>query len=951
VNDAFASSTKLTILNNGNIGIGTSSPYANLSVVGAGGVVADVFNATSTVATSTFAGGLNVGSGNLVYENGSGITYANALQTGNFNFDTNAGAVSWVDLLTDSNAATGTVQSYTASLNGSSTITVYGLSDGNGNLQPDWPRVAIGSTTAPTSKLTVFSNGTGSNGTFEALNDNGKSLFKILDNGNIGIGTTTPSRHLTISNSDTLSQIMLEDTTAAAGFHDIGIKSYQGDFSINSMTDAGVATTRFMIASTTGNVGIGTASPSAILDVNGQSIYRDAMTFANQGRISWINSAPNRFTIKGLASYGISFGANGVDDYLIINTSGNVGIGTTSPYAKLSVAGSVVADSFNATSTTATSTFAGDFVVNGTADLASSIIGPMSFSTDAGALTDAGNSWMNLPLSTGSGAQSYSAQIAGTNILTIYGNGNGSGGFTSYGVGVGTTSPWAQLSVDSTGVTTFPAFVVGSSTATSFLVDNNGNVGIGSTSPSAKLAVSGNIFVGGAGTSTIQNNLNVLGTVHGGVVYAGDLFFANRWSFTEAPLDIAPQGLLLKNQNGSSTMTVDDSGNVTIAGDICANGRNCFGKSLNDLSATVSAMASSTALSLSSAQATTSQSFSELTVSMGSINQALIALTTRVGGLEATFGDVGHPQNGSSTVMDSVLNSLTEQIAASTTVMDSLAKSMTNSPAAMDSLTAGVANKIMASSTAISDIASSTAGVLLTSADVQHPQDAASTTVADVQHPQTFIARVANAVMDYIKSVANWVFSKITAVLGVFNRVETQTAAVTQGLEMTDQATGQVYCVMIKNGDWSKVAGKCADVQLPQTVDVGHPPATTTQTLIVSNNPTPLLQSSAGQVNNQSDATTSVSVSDIATTATSTVGDVTHPNLVTPAQASATSSPVIAPTQTEVSPPSGEVTPPVTPAAASAPAAAAASVETPAPAPTPANPVVSAGDGGGAVTQ
>jgi hypothetical protein len=58
--------------------------------------------------------------------------------------------------------------------------------------------------------------------------------------------------------------------------------------------------------------------------------------------------------------------------FVYASSTGNVGIGTTSPYAKLSVAGAVVADSFNATSTTATSTFAngvnltgGCFAVNG----------------------------------------------------------------------------------------------------------------------------------------------------------------------------------------------------------------------------------------------------------------------------------------------------------------------------------------------------------------------------------------------------------------------------------------------------------------------------------------------------------------------------------------------------------------------------------------------------------
>jgi hypothetical protein len=43
---------------------------------------------------------------------------------------------------------------------------------------------------------------------------------------------------------------------------------------------------------------------------------------------------------------------------------------------------------------------------------------------------------------------------------------------------------------------------------------------------------------------------------------------------------------------------------------------------------------------------------------------------------------------------------------------------------------------------------------------------------------------------------------------------------------MTDQATGQVYCVTIKNGDWNKVQGKCSSDETGSDI----PTATTTPT-------------------------------------------------------------------------------------------------------------------------
>jgi len=55
---------------NGSLGVGTTSPYAKLSVVGE--TVAEYFTATSTTATTTLAGGFNVGTGGLVYDYSSG---------------------------------------------------------------------------------------------------------------------------------------------------------------------------------------------------------------------------------------------------------------------------------------------------------------------------------------------------------------------------------------------------------------------------------------------------------------------------------------------------------------------------------------------------------------------------------------------------------------------------------------------------------------------------------------------------------------------------------------------------------------------------------------------------------------------------------------------------------------------------------------------------------------
>lgn len=76
------------------------------------------------------------------------------------------------------------------------------------------------------------------------------------------------------------------------------------------------------------------------------------------------------------------------------------------------------------------------------------------------------------------------------------------GGTFSGNVGIGTTSPYAILSVESTAGGTTPLFTVSSSTngtgtSTALYISNNGNIGIGTTSPWTKLGVNGTVAMPG----------------------------------------------------------------------------------------------------------------------------------------------------------------------------------------------------------------------------------------------------------------------------------------------------------------------------------------------------------------------------------------------------------------------------------------------------------------------
>ncbi|MBX4200475.1 hypothetical protein KW790_03405 [Candidatus Parcubacteria bacterium] len=67
-----------------------------------------------------------------------------------------------------------------------------------------------------------------------------------------------------------------------------------------------------------------------------------------------------------------------------------------------------------------------------------------------------------------------------------------------------------------------------------------------------------------------------------------------------------------------------------------------------------------------------------------------------------------------------------------------------------------------------------------------------------------------SGVSQLASAVSDWVGSKISAVLGVFDRVETKTVRVSEGLELIDSQNGEVYCVSIRNGEFDKTAGTCS---------------------------------------------------------------------------------------------------------------------------------------------
>jgi hypothetical protein len=182
-----------------------------------------------------------------------------------------------------------------------------------------------------------------------AISTNGTGRLFVDASGNVGLGTSSPNERFSVEVNGTPNraiEIYNGDTILSDGELVHAIRFTQNDASFPNTTHASIETvtagstgllnmvfkardnTEYMRIDTQGRVGIGTTSPATTLDVNGDVTITDKI----------IHGGDTNTAIRFPAADTVSVETAG-SERARIDSSGRLGLGTSSPGQKLEVAG------------------------------------------------------------------------------------------------------------------------------------------------------------------------------------------------------------------------------------------------------------------------------------------------------------------------------------------------------------------------------------------------------------------------------------------------------------------------------------------------------------------------------------------------------------------------------------------------------------------------------------
>ena len=342
---------------------------------------------------------------------------------------------------------------------------------------------ASSSSSGGTSSATDLTLAAGTSGSGSILmNTSGAERLRVTSDGNVGIGTTVPTGALHVNRgiSDTLGDGFLVFSNSnplfawrhpASANRLVLDRWYGGTWSEALTVDRG-----------TGNVGIGTTSPTYRLHVHNATSSTMALGQATHGL--YMGADVNLPWIGTYTNSGLRIVTNGTEKVRIA-PGGFVGIGSISPTNMLSVAGGA---DFTGNVGIGSNIPARALDVVGVVRASAGIEFPDgSVMTTAAAAGNGTSSITDLNFAADSDANS-SGEITlatrGSERMRVTNAGN---------IGFGTATPLSRVAVNG-------GLAVGSYAGANAAPTNgmivSGNVGIGFTSPTSKLAVSGGIHVG-----------------------------------------------------------------------------------------------------------------------------------------------------------------------------------------------------------------------------------------------------------------------------------------------------------------------------------------------------------------------------------------------------------------------------------------------------------------------